>query len=116
MTSRVRGGAAGGFAPAAATPWVAHRKVAPRTSHEALPIRMRLRLYHGLESPLPEEERVGDNRRAVVRRFEQEAGAFARSPVHRDPKRLERLLAWAAPVPGERALDVACGPGIVLAS
>ncbi|HEV8121517.1 MAG TPA: class I SAM-dependent methyltransferase [Candidatus Polarisedimenticolia bacterium] len=57
---------------------------------------------------------MGDDRRSVVRRFEQEAGAFAESPVHRDPVRLQRLVAWAAPRGGERALDVACGPGIVL--
>jgi SAM-dependent methyltransferase len=57
---------------------------------------------------------VGDDRRAVVRRFEQEAGAFAQSPVHRDPVRLERLVAWGVPRQGERVLDVACGPGIVM--
>jgi SAM-dependent methyltransferase len=55
-----------------------------------------------------------DDRRVVVRRFEQEAGAFANSPVHRDPRRLRRLVSCAAPRPSERALDVACGPGIVL--
>ena len=59
---------------------------------------------------------MGEDRRAVVRRFEQEAGAFANSPVHRDPARLRRLVAWASPRPAERALDVACGPGIVLAA
>jgi SAM-dependent methyltransferase len=57
---------------------------------------------------------VGDDRRAVVRRFESEAGAFANSPVHRDPARLRRLMACAAPRPEERVLDLACGPGIVL--
>jgi SAM-dependent methyltransferase len=57
---------------------------------------------------------VGEDRRAVVRRFEQEAGAFKESPVHRDPARLQRLLTCASPREGERALDVACGPGIVL--
>jgi SAM-dependent methyltransferase len=49
----------------------------------------------------------------MVERFSAEAAAFARSPLHRDPARLARLVAFARPAPGERALDVACGPGLV---
>jgi len=52
---------------------------------------------------------------AVVGRFETEARAFAESPFHRDPERLRSLLDFAAVAAGERALDVACGPGIVAA-
>jgi SAM-dependent methyltransferase len=48
-----------------------------------------------------------------VKRFSVEAAAFAASPLHRDPARLARLVAFARPRPGERGLDVACGPGIV---
>jgi SAM-dependent methyltransferase len=45
--------------------------------------------------------------------FGRQASRFARSPVHTDPERLGRLLRLVDPRPGERALDVACGPGIV---
>lgn len=54
-----------------------------------------------------------DHDGAVVSRFESEARDFARSPFHRDPERLKRLLDLAAVAPGEEVLDVACGPGIV---
>ena len=50
---------------------------------------------------------------AVVSRFDSEARDFARSPFHRDPERLRRLLDLAAVRSGEEVLDVACGPGIV---
>jgi SAM-dependent methyltransferase len=49
-------------------------------------------------------------------RFEREARAFARSPLHRDPVRLRRLVEFSLASPGESALDVACGPGIVAAA
>ncbi len=49
----------------------------------------------------------------VQERFARQAKAFARSPLQRDPERLRRLLAFAAPRRGESALDVGCGPGIV---
>jgi len=48
-----------------------------------------------------------------VRRFTAEAPAFRDSPAHRDAARLERLIQFAAPQPGERAIDLASGPGIV---
>jgi len=48
-------------------------------------------------------------------RFEREARAFAQSPLHRDPERLRRLVEFSLASPGESALDVACGPGIVAA-
>jgi SAM-dependent methyltransferase len=47
--------------------------------------------------------------------FGRQAGAFARSPLHRDPARLRRLIDAARPRAGETALDIACGPGIVAA-
>ena len=49
----------------------------------------------------------------VQKAFARQAQAFARSPLQTDPARLSRLLAFLRPRPGERALDVACGPGIV---
>lgn len=55
----------------------------------------------------------GEHGGAVVSRFDSEARDFARSPFHRDPERLRRLLDFAAVLPGEKVLDVACGPGIV---
>ena len=48
-------------------------------------------------------------------RFEREARAFAQSPLHRDPLRLRRLVEFSLAAPGESALDVACGPGILAA-
>jgi len=55
----------------------------------------------------------GEHGGAVVSRFDSEARDFAKSPFHRDPARLKRLLDFAAVTPEEEALDLACGPGIV---
>ncbi|HKQ96484.1 MAG TPA: methyltransferase domain-containing protein [Candidatus Polarisedimenticolia bacterium] len=52
----------------------------------------------------------------IVRRFTAEAPAFRDSPAQRDAARLARLIAFAAPQPGERAVDLASGPGIVSAA
>lgn len=52
----------------------------------------------------------------IVRRFTAEAPAFRDSPAQRDAARLERLVAFAAPQPEERAVDLASGPGIVSAA
>jgi ubiquinone/menaquinone biosynthesis C-methylase UbiE len=59
-----------------------------------------------------------DRRHAAIiqKRFARQAKAFAQSPLQNDPERLRRLIAFAAPHPGDRALDVACGPGIVSAA
>ena len=56
---------------------------------------------------------IEDHRSKTLRGFGRQARAFARSPLHRDPRRLRRLLDFISPRPGESALDVACGPGIV---
>jgi ubiquinone/menaquinone biosynthesis C-methylase UbiE len=54
---------------------------------------------------------------SVVRdAFARQARGFARSPLQTDPARLARLVEFVRPVPGERVLDVACGPGIVVAA
>jgi len=54
------------------------------------------------------------DRSSVVRSaFARQARAFARSPLQTDPVRLRRLVEFLRPRRGERALDVACGPGIV---
>jgi len=55
----------------------------------------------------------GERREGIVAGFSRQAAAFARSPLHRDPERLRRLIDWADPQPGETALDIACGPGLV---
>ena len=52
----------------------------------------------------------------VTAAFARQARAFARSPLQNDPARLRRLIEFLAPRSGERALDVACGPGIVTAA
>jgi SAM-dependent methyltransferase len=54
-----------------------------------------------------------EHRAKTLEGFGRQARAFARSPVHLDPERIRRLLAFVAPRPGERVLDAACGPGIV---
>ena len=51
----------------------------------------------------------------IRERFGRQARAFSRSPPQRDPERLSGLLALLDSRPGERVLDVACGPGIVTA-
>ena len=58
-----------------------------------------------------------DDRDSLLQRaFARQAGAFARSPLQNSPERLRRLLAFAGARAGERALDLACGPGIVTAA
>ncbi|HKN46623.1 MAG TPA: methyltransferase domain-containing protein [Candidatus Polarisedimenticolia bacterium] len=52
----------------------------------------------------------------VQERFRRQARAFARSPLQRDPGRLRRLVAFSGARAGEKALDAACGPGIVTAA
>jgi SAM-dependent methyltransferase len=54
-----------------------------------------------------------DHRARILAGFGRQARAFAHSPLQRDPERLRRLLGFLAPRAGERALDAACGPGIV---
>ena len=51
-----------------------------------------------------------------MRRFSDEAPRFRDSPAHKDAARLDRLMEFAAVRPGERALDLASGPGIVTAA
>jgi len=54
-----------------------------------------------------------DRRSEIVDGFSRQARAFAQSPLQRDEARLRRLVEYLGPIPGERGLDVACGPGIV---
>lgn len=56
---------------------------------------------------------AADRQSEIVDGFSRQARAFAESPLHRDTARLRRLVDWVGPIPGERGLDVACGPGIV---
>ena len=57
---------------------------------------------------------AADRRSEIVDGFSRQAEAFARSPLHRDAARLQRLADWTLRGTGERGLDVACGPGIVV--
>jgi ubiquinone/menaquinone biosynthesis C-methylase UbiE len=59
---------------------------------------------------------AGERNSTAERAFARQAKAFARSPLHRDKERLRRLMAFVEPRSGDRALDVACGPGIVTAA
>ena len=67
---------------------------------------------HGFPGEARLQEKDGG---PIVSRFETEARAFKESPFHSDPDRLRSLLDFAAVLPGEEALDIACGPGIVAA-
>src|SRR5882762_2240993 len=58
----------------------------------------------------------GDHEAIVKAAFARQAHGFARSPLQTDPGRLRRLLEFLGPRRGERALDAACGPGIVTAA
>src|SRR5207249_11094142 len=58
-------------------------------------------------------DRRQDHASIVRTAFARQAREFAHSPLQTDPVRLRRLVEYVAPRPGERALDVACGPGIV---
>ena len=49
----------------------------------------------------------------VVDQFTRWAERFADEPIHAEADAMARLLAIAAIEPGDRVLDVACGPGIV---
>src|SRR5881409_3018981 len=72
--------------------------------------------------PLRREVGMGDevppgNRESIVKTaFTRQARDFARSPLQTDPRRLQRLIDFLDARPGERVLDVACGPGIVTAA
>src|SRR5438876_1175739 len=71
-----------------------------------------LRREVGMGDEIPSRSRES----IVQEAFTRQAGAFARSPLQIDPRRLQRLIAFIRARPGERALDVACGPGIVMAA
>ena len=58
----------------------------------------------------------GDHASVVRAAFARQARGFARSDLQRDPGRLARLIDFLGSRPGERVLDVACGPGIVTAA
>lgn len=49
----------------------------------------------------------------IVAQFTRWARPFAEAPLHSDADAMARLLAACALAPGQRVLDVACGPGIV---
>jgi SAM-dependent methyltransferase len=49
----------------------------------------------------------------TVAEFTRQAEGFNRSAVARAPETLDRLIDLADPRPGERWLEVACGPGII---
>lgn len=51
--------------------------------------------------------------RAVVSQFTRQALPFSESPAHSDETALAQILRVAAPRADERALDVACGTGII---
>jgi len=58
---------------------------------------------------------AADARRLNEARFTATARSYSSSPVAERRDENEALLRLAAPAPADRALDVACGPGAVLA-
>ena len=51
---------------------------------------------------------------AIVDQFTRQAAQFAASPTARSEEILERMLRLAQPGPSDTALDVACGPGLLV--
>lgn len=51
---------------------------------------------------------------AIVDQFTRQAVQFAASPTARSEEILERILRLAEPSPSDTALDVACGPGLLV--
>src|ERR1700691_5239985 len=49
----------------------------------------------------------------IVDQFARQAAQFAASPTARSEDILERVVRLARPEAGDRALDVACGPGLL---
>lgn len=58
----------------------------------------------------------GDHAARIADQFGRQAEGFARSPALHGEAALGVLVEAAAPVAGERMLDVACGPGTVVAA
>lgn len=56
---------------------------------------------------------VSNHNRSIIDQFTRQASPFSRSPAHSAAEALEQILRLAAPAPTDRALDVACGPGII---
>lgn len=54
--------------------------------------------------------------RIVVRQFDRQSEVMPRVKWFVDPDRARELLVFAQLAPGERVIDVGCGPGFVLAS
>src|SRR2546422_1349346 len=68
------------------------------------------------EAGMSGQERPRDHASIVQTAFARQARGFGRSRLQTDPARLARLIEFLGPRPGERVLDVACGPGIVTAA
>jgi SAM-dependent methyltransferase len=51
---------------------------------------------------------------AIVDQFTRQAAQFAASPTARSEDILERIVRAARPTPSDTALDVACGPGLLV--
>jgi len=54
------------------------------------------------------------HRQEIVDQFTRQAAQFAASPTARSEDILERILRLARPGPADEALDVACGPGLLV--
>jgi ubiquinone/menaquinone biosynthesis C-methylase UbiE len=56
---------------------------------------------------------VSNHNRSIIDQFTRQAAPFSRSPAHNSAEAMEQILRIASPTPTDRALDVACGPGII---
>lgn len=69
------------------------------------------------DRPRPEPgDAAARTRRLNERRFTATARSYSSSPVANRHEENDALLQLAAPAPADRALDVGCGPGAVLAA
>ena len=56
---------------------------------------------------------VSNHNRSIIDQFTRQAAPFSGSPAHSSAEAMEQILRIAAPASTDRALDVACGPGII---
>jgi ubiquinone/menaquinone biosynthesis C-methylase UbiE len=69
-----------------------------------------------MTSPPPDDIRTATHQALVQDQFTQQAELFAKAPALHDAAALDALVQAAGPRPNDTSLDVACGPGTVVAA